>query len=94
MKSCSSCCIANDVSCPVGQYDKKNHPNGCKYWINYEKDLNCALISINKCGPMGLREIADRLGISYVRVKQIQDKSLKRVKKLISIKKIIPYIDK
>tara|TARA_Y100000034_G_C6735449_1_gene326101 strand:+ start:472 stop:627 length:156 start_codon:yes stop_codon:yes gene_type:complete len=38
--------------------------------------LNCALIAVEKNGAMTLREIADRLEISFVRVKQIQDKAL------------------
>jgi len=70
MRSCCSCCISNEVSCPVKE---------CKHWINYEDDLNCSLISVEKNGPMTLREIADRLGVSFVRVKQIQDKALKKI---------------
>tara|TARA_Y100000296_G_scaffold81449_1_gene108664 strand:+ start:663 stop:905 length:243 start_codon:yes stop_codon:yes gene_type:complete len=67
MRSCCNCCIVNDAKCPI----KK-----CDQWINYKKDLNCALIAVEKNGAMTLREIADRLEISFVRVKQIQDKAL------------------
>ena len=69
MISCCNCCVSNDVGCPI----KK-----CKYWIKYKGDLNCTLIAIEKNGPMTLREVSERLGISFVRVKQIQDKSLKK----------------
>jgi len=79
MKKCCNCCVANDVSCPVGQINKENHPNGCRYWINYEDDLNCALIAIEKRGPMTLREIAERLNYTLPRIKQIQDKTLKKI---------------
>ena len=69
MKECCDCCIANNVGCPIEK---------CRYWIDYEDDLNCSLIAVSKNGSMTLREIAERLGISFVRVKQIQDKSLKK----------------
>ena len=68
MKSCCNCCVVNDVDCPI---------EDCKYWIDYKEDLNCSLIAIEKNGTMTLREIADRLGLSFVRIKQIQDKALK-----------------
>ena len=38
----------------------------CRLWIDYEEDLN-------------LREVADRLGISFVRVKQIQDAAIRKL---------------
>ena len=70
MMSCCNCCVSNDVECPI----KK-----CKYWIDYKEDLNCSLIAIEKNGPMTLREIADRLKVSFVRIKQIQDKALQKI---------------
>ena len=84
MKSCCNCCVVNDVGCPVEE---------CKYWIDYENDLNCCLIAIEKNGPMSLREVADRLSsesnkkkrISFVRVKQIQDAALAKIE-LIELK--------
>ena len=55
----------------------------CRMWMEYESDLNCALIAIenNKDEPMTLREIAERLGVSFVRIKQIEEKALKNLKK-------------
>ena len=53
----------------------------CRRWIEYEEDLNCSEISIKKHGKMGLREVAERLGVSFVRVKQIEDKALEKVRK-------------
>ena len=49
----------------------------CRLWINYQDDLNCTMVAINKHpdGKMTLREVADRLGISFVRVKQIEEKA-------------------
>ena len=72
LRECCNCCIKNDVSCPV---------EDCKYWLNHEEDLNCSFIAIKKNGPMTLREAADRLGISFVRVKQIQDITLQKLQK-------------
>ena len=63
-KKCFQMCVDNDVSCPV---------NDCRYWINYEEDLNCAIVCANQNGPLSLREVADRMGVSFVRVKQVQD---------------------
>jgi hypothetical protein len=63
-KKCFDMCIDNEVSCPV---------NDCRYWINYEEDLNCAIVCANQNGPLSLREISDRMGVSFVRIKQIQD---------------------
>ena len=63
-KKCFDMCIGNNVSCPV---------DDCRYWINYEEDLNCAIVCANQNGPLSLREISDRMGVSFVRVKQIQD---------------------
>ena len=64
MKQCSMTCMKDDYKCPLKE---------CKHWIDYGEDLNCSLIAIEKNGPMTLREVADRLKISFVRVKQIQD---------------------
>jgi hypothetical protein len=63
-KKCFEMCVDNDVSCPV---------NDCRYWINYEQDLNCAIVCANENGPLSLREVSDRMGVSFVRVKQVQD---------------------
>ena len=67
MKKCCNCCVAKDYVCPV---------KDCRHWINYKEDLNCSLIAVEKHGPMTLREVADRLGISFVRVKQIESQAL------------------
>tara|TARA_R100000700_G_C3123759_1_gene111696 strand:+ start:366 stop:608 length:243 start_codon:yes stop_codon:yes gene_type:complete len=70
MISCCESCVSNDVGCPIEE---------CRYWINYEEDLNCTLIAVDNNGPMTLREIADRMDVSFVRIKQIQDKALKKI---------------
>jgi hypothetical protein len=52
----------------------------CRYWISYEDEQNCSLISIYENGPMTLRDIAERMGVSFARVKQIQDSALQKLK--------------
>jgi len=71
MRECSSACEKHNVSCPV---------KDCRLWIDYEGDLNCTLIAVDKHGAMTLREIADRTNISFVRVKQIQDRVQKKLR--------------
>jgi|TARA_E500000305_G_scaffold45507_1_gene35440 hypothetical protein len=51
----------------------------CRQWLDYEDDLNCTLIAVDKHGPMTLREVGDRLGISFVRVKQLQEAALGKI---------------
>jgi DNA-directed RNA polymerase sigma subunit (sigma70/sigma32) len=60
------------VDCPV---------TDCRQWINYADDLNCTLIAVDKHGKMTLREVSERLGVSFVRIKQIQDKALLKASK-------------
>jgi hypothetical protein len=53
----------------------------CRNWIDYKEDLNCCLVSVEKHGRLTLMEVAERLGVSHVRIKQIQDKALIKLKK-------------
>jgi len=76
MKECSKECALKKKCCVEKE---------CRHWIKYKKDFNCALIAIHKNGNMTLRQVADRLQISFVRVKQIEDKALKKLTKLKSI---------
>ena len=67
MRDCTKKCLELDVSCPV---------EDCRQWIDYEEDMNCTLLAVEKHGKMTFREVAKRLGVSFVRIKQIQDKSV------------------
>ena len=67
---CSRECMSNQKCC-----QKKE----CRLFINYEKDYNCTLIAIYENGTMTLREIGERLGISFARVKQIEQQALKKI---------------
>ena len=70
MKECLKTCYKLNVACPI---------NECRHWIDYEEDKNCTFEAVDSNGMMTLREVADRLGLSYVRVKQIQDKAMKKI---------------
>ena len=70
MRECARLCMIEETKC--GNQD-------CRLWLNYEEDLNCTLIAVDKHGPTTLREVGDRLGISFVRVKQLQDVALSKL---------------
>ena len=63
------------------------HCNGKKEkcWIDYPEDNNCIYETIRKYGPMTLDEVSKRLGISLVRVAQIEKQALKKLSKRIKI---------
>ena len=54
----------------------------CRHWIDYQGDSNCSLVCANKNpGGLTLRDVADRLQISFPRVQQIQDKAIQKAAK-------------
>jgi len=67
----------------INKTQKVCNNKDCRQWIDYEEDQNCVSVAVQKHGRMTLREVAKRLGVSYVRVKQIQDKALKKLFKKI-----------
>ena len=68
------------------QQNKSCKEKKCRLWINYDEDLNCTLIATNKKSNMTLAEVAKRLHLSIVRIKQIQDKALQKLQKNSSLK--------
>jgi|TARA_R110000772_G_scaffold120388_1_gene226617 transcriptional regulator with XRE-family HTH domain len=74
MIECAQKCRELDVSCPVTE---------CRSWINYEEDLNCTNIAIDKNGTMKLRQIAERLGLTPARVQQIEKGALAKLNKVM-----------
>ena len=69
---CVTACKKYGVSCPN---------SSCKSWIDYEDDLNCAYVAVDKHEEgLTLREVGDRLGISFVRVCQIEKQALEKLK--------------
>jgi len=75
MIKCAQKCCELGVSCPATE---------CRSWIDFEEDYNCTSIAIAKHGNMTLREIADRMHVSFVRIKQIEDKTLEKIQRSLS----------
>jgi DNA-directed RNA polymerase sigma subunit (sigma70/sigma32) len=50
-------------------------------FIDFEEEYNCTLVSIWENGPMTLRQIGERIGVSFARIKQIETKALKKMRK-------------
>ena len=69
-KSCAEACKKLGTSCPNSD---------CRNWVDYEEDLNCVLITVDKNDKMTLRDVAKRLKCSFVRVKQIEEAALKKL---------------
>ena len=78
MRKCINDCLKKNKIC-----SKKS----CRYWQPYRDDLNCTFITIKKYGSLTLKEIAVREKLSLVRIKQIQDKALTKIKKLSPVMK-------
>ena len=72
MKKCLQDCVKNNTECMN---------KDCRVWIDYEKDLNCCLLSIKKHGDLTLDETAKRLKLSIVRIKQLQDRAIQKLQK-------------
>jgi len=72
--NCVKTCESNQTACSN---------SSCRYWIEYTDDLNCTLICVKKNGNLTLKEVAKRIGVSHVRIKQIQDVALKKINKKI-----------
>ena len=68
---CVQLCETSNIPCKC-----KN----CRYFINFEKDLNCTFVVVEKNGPMTLVEISKRLGYTPARISQIEKKALDKVK--------------
>ena len=73
LRHCSRKCIELDIECPMKE---------CRMWIDYPDEKNCTLISVNENDSMTLREIGERLGISFARVKQIEQKAIAKIRRL------------
>tara|TARA_R100000664_G_C2757956_1_gene146536 strand:- start:3659 stop:3829 length:171 start_codon:yes stop_codon:yes gene_type:complete len=51
-------------------------------WIDHEEEFNCTLVSIYENGTLTLRQVGERLGISFARVKQIEQKALLKMRRI------------
>jgi hypothetical protein len=69
---CKKTCLRTGVPCET---------SSCRHHMEYTEDLNCALIAVDKHGDMTLDEVAKRLGLSLVRIKQIEESALLKLNK-------------
>lgn len=74
--------------------NRKCKKQKCRYWIDYKDDLNCTYIAIQKHGRMTLREVAERQGITFARVQQIERAALEKIAKRFGDLKIFLTADK
>ena len=74
MKLCSRECLLNNECCIQSD---------CRQWMDYEEDLNCCLVAVEKHGNLTLNEVGKRLKISYVRVKQIETEAINKLQKKV-----------
>ena len=72
MRECAKGCLKGRNACEEEK---------CRMWIDYKEDLNCTLICVAKHGRLTLNEVAKRMSLSIVRIKQIQDKALQKLQK-------------
>lgn len=73
MRECARNCAKSNKVCKISD---------CRMWINYKDDLNCTLITVGKSkDSMTLEEVAKRMNLSIVRIKQIQDKAVEKLRK-------------
>ena len=61
--------------------EKPCQSNECRHWIDYSEDLNCSVHSADIHGAMTLDEVAKRMNLSLVRIKQIEEAALLKLKK-------------
>ena len=73
--SCTKTCFKLETSCPN---------KDCGMWIDAEADYNCTHGAVLNHGKLTLREIADRMGVSFVRICQIEKKATQKLYKILS----------
>lgn len=63
----------------IQEHDKCCSNSDCRYHLNAEEDKNCLFISVEENGTQNLRQISSKLGISYVRVYQIEQAAMNKI---------------
>ena len=82
MRLCAEVCYKSNTPC-----EKKE----CRLWLNHHDDLNCTQVAVKKNGAMTLKQVGERLDISYVRVTQIEKEAINKLKKVSFNKKDTNY---
>ena len=63
LNKCARKCMSTKTACMQ---------SGCRHFINYSKEYNCVLVTVYENGNLTLREVAERIGVSFARIKQIE----------------------
>ena len=71
LRKCSMECMRSKKACTETQ---------CRHYIEYKDEYNCTLVAVYENGPMTLRQVGERIGVSFARIKQIEAKALKKIK--------------
>ena len=72
LPNCAKKCKQLNIACPN---------KDCRMWIDYPEENSCCLISIDEKGKgLTLHETADRLGLHYLKVRQIEINAIKKLK--------------
>ena len=78
LPNCTKKCMQLNIECPV---------EDCRMWIDYPEENNCCLISIEEKGKsLTLYEVADRMDMNYLTVRQIEKKAIEKVKRIMTNK--------
>jgi hypothetical protein len=72
MRECARTCASSKKRCTK---------EACRLWIDFPTEYNCCLISIYENGNMTLREVGERIGVSFARIKQIETAALRKMRK-------------
>ena len=52
----------------------------CRNWMDFKGDLNCAVVCARKYeNGLSLREVADRMNVSFPRISQIEHAAFKKL---------------
>ena len=64
--------------------DKKCKKNTCQYWIKHKESNNCIVIASQKENYWTLERIGDLIGVTRMRVCQIEKKAINKIKQKLS----------
>ena len=73
LRPCARKCIELNLGCPNTE---------CRLWIDYPCENNCTLVSVYENGNMTLRQVGERIGISFARVKQLEQRALIKMRRI------------
>jgi DNA-directed RNA polymerase specialized sigma subunit len=54
----------------------------CRQWINCKESQNCTIIAAKK-GPMSLQEIGDIMGVTRMRICQMEKRIIQKISDII-----------